>query len=249
MALRTAHYRMADTKSEKDLDEKVNNLSIHEFPKAYLAASFPRRTVWILFSMTALSFCVIGIVNSIITYYTYPIKVEISYEDESLSYFPGVTICNLNPQRKSQVNQRKRRGLYGSYFPEEESKTRTQDEIITTGHQIEDMLWSCSYKNALCTANDFVLVNGTIGTVRWATNCFTFNSILSPFSAENELLTGRDNGLMLTLDTQLEDYLDRTAVSGFNILLHDPDEYPTPDSRTISISPGSATYIELSLVS
>ncbi len=56
--------------------------------------------------------------------------------------------------------------------------------------------------------------------------------------------TGPDNGLTLTLLTQVEEYLPRvSAAAGFKVELHDSRVLPNPQDRGFAISPGFETSV------
>ena len=170
------------------------------------------------------------------TYSTFPVNVEYAYLDETDLPFPGITICNVNKYRKSQLNR-----------PSIPSSNLTQEEEERLkGHQIEDMILTCRYKFMTCSAAHFLYVHDKVGN---GGNCYTFNSVRFPIKAINDLVTGRDSALEMVLATEQGDYEDSTVAAGFIIQIHDGAQFPTPESKTVSVSAGYSTYIALELVS
>ncbi len=231
-----------------DLHEKVSNLKIHGFSNAYSAKKYQHRFAWLLVSLVAIGFSMYGIVTSVLTYATFPVKIDITYQDEVLRDLPAVTICNVNKRHRSQrvipTFDFGRKGislLTGQWVVSQNEKARL-------GHQISGMLVSCRYKFVPCSLDDFILAKYTLNHMG---NCFTFNSIKRPFRPKNEMTVNAvqpGNGLDMVLNIEQDEYEDETPDEGFIIFIHDSHHLPTMASASVSAPPGFATKIALSQV-
>ena len=115
------------------------------------------------------------------------------------------------------------------------------DFFLRNGHQIDEMLVSCYWRNQNCTAADFKHTFTTYG------NCYTFNPEQELYASQ----AGSGNGLELTLDAQQDYYLQgiEDQEAGFRILTHTKDESPalTVDSLGFAAAPGTKSFVGIGL--
>ncbi|PIK52299.1 putative acid-sensing ion channel 3-like [Apostichopus japonicus] len=200
-----------------------------------------------------------------IEYTKHPVKSVISIKQSSSVIFPAVTLCNLNPIRKSYLqevtpNQAAFLSLnkegFGNLY--EVKKNEDDDELDTEdsewdehqlvgvnatrfaeegSHRLEEMLLSCTWKNAKCTNESF--------TKRW-TNfgyCFTFNE-----PAQGDVhMAGRHERFSVVLDVQQNEYSLRGLESavGFAVILHEQEDVPLIYDFGFLTPPGYRTQVAI----
>jgi hypothetical protein len=101
-----------------------------------------------------------------------------------------------------------------------------------TGHQIEDMLLMCRWRDEDCGPENFTHIYTNYG------NCYTFNSGQNG-SVLLSKKPGRAHGLNLYLNLEEYDYLnnEKTVHAGFKILLHHRKEPPLVDELGLGLQP------------
>ncbi|XP_069139079.1 acid-sensing ion channel 1A-like [Argopecten irradians] len=118
------------------------------------------------------------------------------------------------------------------------------DDSIKTaaGHQIEDMLVSCTFKGRSCSPSNFShFVHYKYG------NCYTFNSGLNLTVAETEK-TGPLYGLTMELYLEQDEYVGSLAPdAGIRLTIHNQTAMPFPEENGINLAPGFKTGIALKL--
>ncbi|XP_078318173.1 acid-sensing ion channel 1C-like isoform X2 [Crassostrea virginica] len=109
---------------------------------------------------------------------------------------------------------------------------------VTAGHQIQDMLLSCSFNGFKCFPINFTLVN----TAQFG-NCFTIQS--SSYITKNP---GPKSGLTMIFYTQNEEFLSGISEGyGMRLQIHEQGTFPMPDQEGIFISSSFETHIGLRL--
>ncbi|XP_056017341.1 acid-sensing ion channel 1-like [Ostrea edulis] len=113
-----------------------------------------------------------------------------------------------------------------------------RDVRVQTGHQIQDMLLSCSFNGYKCFADNFTLVN----TPEYG-NCFSIQS--EGFVTKN---AGPKSGLTMMLYTENDEYLPGISQGyGMRLQIHKQGTFPIPDQEGIFISSSYETHIGLRL--
>ncbi|XP_052070447.1 degenerin-like protein unc-105 [Mytilus californianus] len=204
----------------------------------------------------------------------YPVNTKIELGFSNLK-FPAVTICNVNPIRRSKlyIASQELQDMvehltqvgYGDYvdahydiydidydFGEivddriwklEEFrrlyKKEKRETKIELGHQIEDMLISCTVGKFKCFASNFtVLPHHIYG------NCFTLQTGDMKITK-----AGPSNGLSLILYMDRNEYLKQISEGfGARVQVHDIGTFPFPDEEGIFVPSASETQIGLRMV-
>ncbi|XP_075543811.1 acid-sensing ion channel 4-B-like [Dermacentor variabilis] len=234
-----------------------------------------RRTVWAIVLTTLLSLTLHECIQVFLEYGRFPVSFDYSYEEENSLHFPGVTVCNVNPVKKAALchsrlpssqampeQLRKRLCENETAFYDPNPEDRASQEQLTTWmaqlsssryHRLdtlttkfEDMIVSCSYGRKNCTNRRFftpVFMN------RYG-NCLCFNCNASreedDFYAYDST-SSPDNGLVLVLDVQPDQYLPTSTEMGFFVMVHGHEYSPDPCSDGDFVEPGYATYIGIHL--
>uniref|UniRef100_A0A8C9Q899 Acid sensing ion channel subunit 3 n=1 Tax=Spermophilus dauricus TaxID=99837 RepID=A0A8C9Q899_SPEDA len=180
--------------------------------------------------------------------------------------FPAVTLCNINPLRRSRLTPNDLHwagpSLLGldpgehtaflrslgrppappGFMP---SPTFDMEQLYArAGHSIEDMLLDCRYRGQPCGPENFTVIFTRMG------QCYTFNSGANGA----ELLTtpkgGAGNGLEIMLDVQQEEYLpvwkdmeETPFEAGIRVQIHSQEEPPIIDQLGFGAAPGYQTFV------
>ncbi|XP_072508332.1 acid-sensing ion channel 3 isoform X1 [Notamacropus eugenii] len=225
-----------------------------------------RRGLWavaVLLSLTAFLYQVADRIE----YYGQFHHVTVLDEHESHHLvFPAVTLCNLNPLRRSQITPNDLHwagpallGLeprdHADYLKElgqppappgfMPSATYNLSELYArAGHTMDDMLLDCRYRGRPCGPDNFTKIFTRMG------QCYIFNS----GSDGAELLStpkgGAGNGLEIMLTVQQDEYLpvwrdsEQTPYeAGIRVQIHSQDEPPTIDQLGFGVAPGYQTFV------
>ncbi|KAF6731796.1 Acid-sensing ion channel 1 [Oryzias melastigma] len=232
-----------------------------------------KRTLWILFFMLSVGVLVMVCVDRVQFYFEYPHVTKLDEVAASMIVFPAITFCNLNSFRFSRVTRNdlyhagellallngryeirdphlveenvlqvlKERADFESYKPRSFNMREFYDR---TGHDIKDMLLSCSYRGTECSAENFKVIFTRYG------KCYTFNSGKDGQPLMVTMKGGTGNGLELMLDIQQDEYLpvwgetDETSFeAGIKVQIHTQDEPPFIDQLGFGVAPGFQTFV------
>ncbi|XP_037561245.1 acid-sensing ion channel 1-like [Dermacentor silvarum] len=191
-------------------------------------------------------------------YFQYPLTVNIRLEDVNNVEFPAVTLCNLNPVRKSQlcgqetdldytlqeflcnktaettVTRGEDEGQLEQFVMWLATKQRTEPELARTlGHQLAHLLRTCSIQGIKCDLDRmFTLVFSS----RYG-NCFCFhcNSNNEPVFRYRRL--GRPE------QVEQHEYLPITPEAGYMVMIHKQGHDPEEATDGIFVAPGQTTYV------
>ncbi|XP_070542010.1 amiloride-sensitive sodium channel subunit alpha-like isoform X2 [Ptychodera flava] len=87
------------------LSDVIANSSVHGLPNIRRAKSVPKRVFWLVSFLTAVG-TFIGLSSNLVEkYFDYGVAVGLQVDVERDLTFPAVTICNMNPLRKSLLNE------------------------------------------------------------------------------------------------------------------------------------------------
>ncbi|KAI0240785.1 hypothetical protein LSAT2_008410 [Lamellibrachia satsuma] len=108
------------------------------------------------------------------------------------------------------------------------------------GHQLSDMLLSCSWNGRPCNAKNFTYFNNYLYG-----NCFTFNGVSNNMNL-TATRSGPLYGLSLKLFVEQFEYLESLSdAAGVRLVVHNQTSMPFPEDDGISISPGTKTFVGL----
>ncbi|XP_041460180.1 acid-sensing ion channel 1A-like [Lytechinus variegatus] len=236
-----------------------------------------RRLIWLCLFLTALGFCIFECYLVIKGYisFNHVTQVDVYYTTEV--EFPAITVCNINKYRESALTEEDIKNvgvhlgivdedynlllpdLYTDEFKdfinsvnwttvEEDPDYNMTEFTIRTGHQQEDMIVSCLWKEEPCEETDLQHSLTHLG------NCYSFN-IQGENSNEvdwkHSYSAGSANGLQLILNAEIPEYtpsndLDSGAMdAGLRIMFHYPTEPPYPKELGFSVSAGDHSFISM----
>ena len=79
------------------------NTTAHGLARVAVAKSWPARLFWIVIITFASTICVVQIGRSVQAYFEYRTKTDIFLVNKEQYRFPAVTICNINPFKRSKI--------------------------------------------------------------------------------------------------------------------------------------------------
>jgi hypothetical protein len=231
------------------------------------------KIIWGLCFSAATIYCVVWCGEAITVYLQYQTYISTSTVQEIPTTFPAVSICNLKFSNKIKSLNYLNNLLFPNGIPvfnrAQFGNDNVQDyvqfldyyqqaaisnlynlknktEQRNLGSEMSDMLFSCTFNWATCTANDFsYFFDSFYG------NCFTFNSGFkangSTASYIKAAVPGPIYGLSLTIflgDPVLQS-LYQLYGNGIAIVVHNQTGYPSFGSRRILASAGMETDISI----
>ncbi|GFR91625.1 acid-sensing ion channel 4 [Elysia marginata] len=226
------------------------NTSMHGLSRAMADRPLWRRLIWAALVIGFVVWATYNTTQIISDFQGHPVMTSVSNEYQGKLQFPAVTICNMNRIRNSRVPRIVRNLV--RYYSAAGARMSDINEIISLvmrnypaesqkemGHQLEDMLFSCTFGAERCSADNFTYIyNLQYG------NCYTFAS--SQFSNRSEWSSkraGPRHGLNLELDIQYGDYLPSSPAAGVKVVIHDNGEVPFPEDGGLIAGPGLYTTI------
>ncbi|CAN7998753.1 unnamed protein product [Ixodes hexagonus] len=205
-----------------------------------------RKVLW-LAALVTLTYYTVSETTAILReYFAYSVAVAYEYDTNETLVFPDVTICNVNPLRRSRLcgmsaedrdmNPDLEARLCGDpvpvfkdanindlYLQQNLSAWAASRELkngtwlMGMAHQFADTIVDCSYADWDC--NDKKYFPATFDARHGA--CFCFHCGMSAMGAyAYGSLSSPHNGLVITLNAQLEEYLPTSYQAGFLVMIH-----------------------------
>ncbi|XP_064616308.1 amiloride-sensitive sodium channel subunit gamma-2-like [Liolophura sinensis] len=113
---------------------------------------------------------------------------------------------------------------------------------VALGHQLEDMLISCSYAGLQCGKEHF-----TVSQSNMFGNCFSFNNDVNNILTSRR--TGNDNGLSLILYLENAEYIPGlTSGYGARLVIGQPGQMVLAEYNGLYLSAGAETDVGLRLI-
>ncbi|XP_027945058.1 acid-sensing ion channel 3 isoform X2 [Eumetopias jubatus] len=226
----------------------------------------PRRGLWAAAVLLSLAAFLYQVAERVRYYGEFHHETALDERESHRLTFPAVTLCNINPLRRSRLTPNDLHwagpALLGVEPAEHAAFLRALGQppaprgfmpsptfdmarlYARAGHSLEDMLLDCRYRGWPCGPENFTAIFTRMG------QCYTFNS-----GADGaELLTtpkgGMGNGLEIMLDVQQDEYLpvwrdmEETPFEvGIRVQIHSQEEPPTIDQQGFGAAPGYQTFV------
>ncbi|XP_067144921.1 degenerin-like protein asic-2 [Centruroides vittatus] len=226
-----------------------------------------RKLLWCAVLIIGITFCALESYKFMTEFYKYPVVINLEIENKGILEFPAVTVCNINRVRKSEyhviinpenanhtttfinsternrycseerlVDERNQAEFYSKYFFL--NKT-VRNEI---GHQYHKFIATKSLRNMNFSSHFFTpITKPNYGA------CYTFNSKINTSYEDVPMSThiGPKSGLALTLNLELEEYLDDVKTVGARVVIHSREEFPDTEGEGINIPPGMETNLAI----
>ncbi|XP_052028988.1 acid-sensing ion channel 3 [Apodemus sylvaticus] len=225
-----------------------------------------RRGLWATAVLLSLGAFLYQVAERVRYYGEFHHKTTLDERESHQLTFPAVTLCNINPLRRSRLTPNDLHwagtALLGLDPAEHAAYLRALGQppappgfmpsptfdmaqlYARAGHSLEDMLLDCRYRGQPCGPENFTVIFTRMG------QCYTFNS----GAHGAELLTtpkgGAGNGLEVMLDVQQEEYLpiwkdmEETPFEvGIRVQIHNQEEPPAIDQLGFGAAPGHQTFV------
>nr|XP_023494537.1 acid-sensing ion channel 3 isoform X3 [Equus caballus] len=226
----------------------------------------PRRGLWAAAVLLSLAAFLYQVAERVRYYGEFHHETALDECESHQLTFPAVTLCNINPLRRSRLTPNDLhwagptllglepaehaaflRALGRPPAPPGFMPSPTFDTArlyARAGHALEDMLLDCRYRGQPCGPENFTSIFTRMGL------CYTFNSGANGA----ELLTtpkgGMGNGLEVMLDVQQDEYLpvwrdtEETPFEvGIRVQIHSQEEPPIIDQLGFGAAPGYQTFV------
>ncbi|XP_077565090.1 acid-sensing ion channel 4-B-like [Haemaphysalis longicornis] len=203
-------------------------------------------------------------------YYAYDDRVNQEILEQKQVQFPAVTVCNMNPWRKSQLcaedsfQGKQQKALLAKlctmsnrnvtltaedialsdrlkeWISKEQRRNLSRAEKI--GHQLEDMIQECRVHEGDCLKSQIL----EIRMVPRYGNCYCLGCNSSRFSWQAMQMSDPENGLRMSLNMEPEEFLPLTVDAGFYVMVHQSGAQEEVFDNAVYAPPGATTYIGVS---
>lgn len=205
-------------------------------------------------------------------YFTYSVAVAFEYNTNESFELPDVTVCNVNQLRRSKLcaleaseramESELEERLCGKSQEFREANTddlklqhrlsdwlaltavRNASQVETLGHQFTDVVIDCTYHEKDCKQARFFLNH----TNPWYGNCFCIHCEKTDRLFDYNSLASPYNGLVMTLNPELHEYLPTSYQAGFLVMIHAHGTRHSVCSDGVYLTPGYTTYVGLSVL-
>ncbi|KAM7292826.1 hypothetical protein ISCGN_025961 [Ixodes scapularis] len=234
-----------------------------------------RKILW-LAALVPLVYYAVGETTAILReYLAYSVAVAYEYDTNDTLVFPDVTVCNVNPFRRSRlcgmpaaergmdplldarlcgdpVQVFKDANVEDLTFQQNLSvwaasrKLKDDRWLRDLGHQFQDTVVDCSYADQDC--KHMTYFQESFDSRHGTCLCFHCNKSEMDFFSYGSLASPQ-NGLVITLNAQLDEYLPTSYQAGFLVMIHSHGTRYSVCSDGVYITPGRATYVGLNVLS
>ncbi|XP_070311338.1 acid-sensing ion channel 3 isoform X3 [Odocoileus virginianus] len=225
-----------------------------------------RRGLWAAAVLLALATFLYQVVGRVRYYGEFHHETALEERESRRLTFPAVTLCNVNPLRRSRLTPNDLHwagpALLGLEPAEHAAYLRALGRppappgfmpsptfdvarlYARAGHALEDMLLDCRYRGWPCGPENFTTIFTRMG------QCYTFNSGADGAELLSTPRGGMGNGLEVMLDVQQEEYLpvwrdmEETPFEvGVRVQIHTQEEPPLIDQLGFGVAPGYQTFV------
>ncbi|ELK27529.1 Amiloride-sensitive cation channel 3 [Myotis davidii] len=250
-----------------DISVFASSCTLHGLSHVFGRGSLtPRRGLWAVAMLLSMAAFLYQVAERVRYYGEFHHETALDERESHQLIFPAITLCNINPLRRSRLTPNDLHWAGPSLLGLEPSEhaaflralgqpptppgfmpspTFDMARLYTrAGHTLEDMLLDCRYRGQPCGPENFTAIFTRMG------QCYTFNS-----GADGaELLTtpkgGAGNGLEIMLDVQQDEYLpvwkdmEETPFEvGIRVQIHTQEEPPSIDQLGFGAAPGYQVFV------
>ncbi|XP_024894744.1 acid-sensing ion channel 3 isoform X1 [Pteropus alecto] len=226
----------------------------------------PRRGLWAVAVLLSLAAFLYQVAERVRYYGEFHHETALDEVESHQLTFPAVTLCNINPLRRSRLTPNDLHwagpALLGLEPTEHTAFLRalgrppappgfmpsptfdTARLYARAGHALEDMLLDCRYRGQPCGPENFTTTLTRMG------QCYTFNSGADGAEPLTTPKGGMGNGLEVMLDVQQDEYLpvwkdmeETLYEAGIRVQIHSQEEPPAIDQLGFGAAPGYQTFV------
>ncbi|XP_037371358.1 acid-sensing ion channel 3 isoform X2 [Talpa occidentalis] len=226
----------------------------------------PRRALWALAVLLSLAVFLYQVAGRVRYYREFHHKTTLDECESHRLTFPAVTLCNINPLRRSRLTPNDLhwagptllglephehaaflRALGRPPAPPGFMPSPTFDMArlyARAAHTLEDMLLDCRFRGRPCGPENFTTIFTRMG------QCYTFNSGTNGAELLTTPRSGAGNGLEIMLDVQQDEYLpvwkdteETPFEAGIRVQIHSQEEPPSIDQLGFGVAPGYQTFV------
>lgn len=228
-------------KIKKKFSVWASNSTFHGLPNIARSKNYVITIIWTLCLIISSCYCLYEIISVIKIYLNYPVIVDVQLVHESPTYFPAITICNLNQfnnkRSKNFIDQiinsynLTNKNLNSIKYTQELNEllkreikhlNLNESTLKLLGYTIDEMLISCSFNHLKCDVNDFEwFYDYNLG------NCYIYNNKPSLLKSINK--GGINHGLQLEFyvgNVNSSAYVTKT---GIQVTIHNQSLLPDLD--------------------
>jgi hypothetical protein len=194
---------------------------------------------WAFVLVGVFAFSAYLITQNFLSYFSYGVRTQRRQIFETPSLYPQINICNQNP-----ITTKYGYSLsLNESFPSGDLSLLPIGQQKLLGHDLNDMLLSCTFNNLPCSSNDFSwYFDRNYG------NCYAFNSGLNRTGHTVDLLSsiraGADYGLQMTLYSNFyENFTQIYSVNGLMVKIANQSFIDLSDG--VFLSPGFYTNMAI----
>ncbi|EEC17379.1 conserved hypothetical protein [Ixodes scapularis] len=235
-----------------------------------------RKCVWVVVVSVLTTLTFRDCISVFKEYGEFPVIINYKYQQELSPSFPDVTICNANPLRRSRLcgdevprnsgipadvlkrncadpplyldpnaedlDLRDKLRLWVAQMKKDELRT-----VQKLAHQLDDVVVGCEYGRKNCNGHRYFAptFDSRFG------NCFCFHCKVAGGVTEDffhyQSTSRTEDGLVVMLDPQLDEYLPTSTEAGFIVMVHGRGFQPDICNDAVFVEPGYSTYIGLRL--
>lgn len=255
------------------INEFLKNSSMYILKRIGNSKSMTQKAFWFVILIIGLVGCLSQSVQFLLTYYSYPVVVNLESMKPNYLAFPAVTICNINSYRRKfeacvnqsltyekcvGINETDTSKVFRSHnitLPECKEILETLNTISSKKtHNWAYLVVSQSYASRIQYGHQFKNFIQTCVYNGWNCDAKDFklsasflygNCYTFNFEKHNILSTepGPKNGLLLELDLEVNKYLSFTQRVGAIVEIHDSNVIQNVESRGHLLRPGYETHI------
>ncbi|XP_055277518.1 acid-sensing ion channel 3 [Moschus berezovskii] len=250
-----------------DIHAFASSCTMHGLGHVFsLGAPPARRGLWAAAVLLALATFLYQVVGRVRYYGEFHHETALEEHESRQLTFPAVTLCNVNPLRRSRLTPNDLHwagpallGLepaeHAAYLhalgqppaPPGFMPSPTFDVAqlyARAGHALKDMMLDCHYRGWPCGPENFTTIFTRMG------QCYTFNSGADGAELLSTPKGGMGNGLEVMLDVQQDEYLpvwrdtEETPFEvGVRVQIHTQEEPPLIDQLGFGAAPGYQTFV------
>ncbi|XP_071942315.1 acid-sensing ion channel 2-like [Antedon mediterranea] len=247
---------------------------LHGLPGIFGDGGWVRKLIWITVTAVAWVIVIYETVLLFTNFFEYHHVTKVDVEYKQTVAFPAITVCNFNKYRESALTDydivnvgvhlgivdENRNLLSPELYTDEFAATvaainwtttvedpdyNMTDFVKRTGHQKEDFIVQCVWKEEDCAETDFVHTFTHLG------NCYTFNKASDDTERKISMNAGASNGLRLVFNVEVDEYTPTNDLgseamdAGVKIMLHLPSEPPYVKELGFVSAVGQHTYVAM----